>query len=264
MKRFFKYTLPLFVLLFALLSAQAFAAEHPAVSDRVAIFSEEEIEALTQKSKELEETYKTSVYVLVVPNLGGRLIRNFADEYFDDNALGYGDTDDGALLVISMKSGNREFYFTLGGNEIALSSAKREDSVLDVMQEYFSNENYFDGTMAFYSMIEENHLHPPVPAEDGNSSGHSFDPSRLLIAGGIGILIAGIAVLIMRKSMRPVELADNAAGYLVQGSFHLRGQHEIFVSREVHRTPRNTDSGGNGHSHTSSSGHSHSGGGRSF
>ena len=72
------------------------------------------------------------------------------------------------------------------------------------------------------------------------SSGSSgnIDPTALLICIGIGVLIGLITVLVMRSQLKSVRPKNAAADYVVSGSFQLRHSRDIFLYRNVHRTPR--------------------------
>ena len=66
----------------------------------------------------------------------------------------------------------------------------------------------------------------------------NIDITALLICIGIGVLIGLVAVLIMRSQLKSVRPNDAAAPYVVSGSFRLRHSRDIFLYRNVHRTPR--------------------------
>ena len=66
----------------------------------------------------------------------------------------------------------------------------------------------------------------------------NIDMTALLICIGIGILIGLVAVLIMRSQLKSVRPNNAAAAYVVSGSFQLRHSRDIFLYRNVHRTPR--------------------------
>ena len=85
----------------------------------------------------------------------------------------------------------------------------------------------------------------------------------------IGAAVAGIALLVMRSGMNTAKQQANAADYVKNGSFRLNLQRDMFLYRQVSKTPKaqsqGTRSGGGGSSvHRSSGGVSHGGRGGRF
>lgn len=69
----------------------------------------------------------------------------------------------------------------------------------------------------------------------------SIDISAVLVCIGIGILVGLIAVLVMKGQLKSVRPKNAAADYVVSGSFCLRHSQDIFLYRNVHRTPKPKD-----------------------
>lgn len=66
----------------------------------------------------------------------------------------------------------------------------------------------------------------------------SIDWTAVLVCVGIGLLIGLITVLVMRGQLKSVRPQNAAADYVVPGSFRLRNSRDIFLYRNVTRTPR--------------------------
>ena len=60
----------------------------------------------------------------------------------------------------------------------------------------------------------------------------------LLVCLAIGLIVGLITVLSMRSQLKSVRPKNAAGEYIVQGSFHLRHSRDIFLYRNVTRTPR--------------------------
>lgn len=60
----------------------------------------------------------------------------------------------------------------------------------------------------------------------------------LLIALGIGLLVALIVTLIMKGQLRSVRFKHSASDYVRSGSLRLTQSHDLYLYRNVTRTPR--------------------------
>lgn len=92
---------------------------------------------------------------------------------------------------------------------------------------------------------------------------------NFLLSLVLGVVIAAVAVLIMRASMNTKRMQHSASDYIKPGSFHLRTHQDMFLYSNVSKVRRqqnnNGGHGGGGSSvHTSSGGRSHGGGGGKF
>ncbi len=67
----------------------------------------------------------------------------------------------------------------------------------------------------------------------------------ILIAFGIGLLIAGIVLLIMRSKMKTARFQRNASSYLRPGSYRLtrNGNHYLYSTITRIPRPQNNSSG---------------------
>jgi len=66
----------------------------------------------------------------------------------------------------------------------------------------------------------------------------NLDWTALLVCIGIGLLIGLITVLVMRSQLKSVRPQNAAMNYVIPGSFQLRHSRDIFLYRNVTRTPR--------------------------
>ena len=84
----------------------------------------------------------------------------------------------------------------------------------------------------------------------------------------LGLVVAGISVLIMRIGMNTKRPRRSAAGYMQENSFQMRQQQDLFLYSNVSKVRRQENkpsgSGGGSSVHSSSSGRSHGGGGGKF
>jgi uncharacterized protein len=89
----------------------------------------------------------------------------------------------------------------------------------------------------------------------------SFLPN-LIFCFVIGLLIALIATAIMKGQLKSVRAQAGASDYVKHGSMNVTHRQDLFLYRDVRRTPKPKDSGSG--THRSSSGRSHGGGGGKF
>jgi len=281
MKKFL--SLMLCVLLLCGLTVTSHAAELPLVIDNASLLTEIDIEFLEEMSLELKNKYAIDAVVLTVDSLNGSDAQTYADDYYDQN--GY--AEDGVLMLLSMAE--REYYITTSGEAIYALT----DYALYEMEQAFlgdlSDGDYYD---AFYSYlwdvdyymdayIESGAIDGYIPEEDRyyghtdvvyseeNVSYEDLAGTTWLISAGIGLIVAAIALLIMRGSMNTKVKQHSAEDYLKAGSYKLTRHQDLFLYSQVtkQRKPENNNTGGgSGGSgvHTSSSGRSHGGRGGKF
>lgn len=260
------------------------SAQKNYIIDEADLLDTYDIQSLTEMAEKFNAQYDMDAVVLTVNSLNGVDIQAYADGFYDQN--GY--AEDGVLMILAMAE--REYYITTTGEAIYALT----DYALYQMEEAFlddlSDGDYFD---AFYSYlcdaayyVEEYRGSGAVDGyipEADKYYGHtdvvySEEPTYEDLAGTawgismvIGLVIAGISLLIMRAGMN-TKVKQHAAGdYLKEGSFNLSRNQDLFLYSQVskRRKPQNNDSGtrsGGGGSgvHRSSSGRSHGGRGGKF
>lgn len=110
MKRFFAYATLL--LLSLCLTVPALAAgpaitEGTAVTDLGGVLTAEELASLEDTAQSLADEYGCGVYALLLPDFtvyGYEDIFDFAQDVFEENALGLGDSQNGVLLAVSTET----------------------------------------------------------------------------------------------------------------------------------------------------------------
>ena len=110
-KKLFCLLLPL-LLLYCL--AMTAAAENPnRVVDMADLLTDSEEQALNAQLREISERQQMDVVVVTVDSTDGKTPMEYADDYFDYNGYGYGESRDGVLLLISMEE--RDWWVTTTG-----------------------------------------------------------------------------------------------------------------------------------------------------
>lgn len=227
--------------------------ELPLVVDRADLLTDDEEKNLCARFEMLAQKYEMEIAVLTVPDLEGKTSEEYADDFYDYNGYGYGENDDGMLVLYKPGAeGNREIYITTHGAGSSTFFEDARNEMIDAMTDDLIDENY---AAAFntYADLAEQYLKPNV----------SF--VWLLVCIAIGMLTGFVIIRCIAGRNKSVRMQTNANVYTRPGSMVVTGGVDNFVGKTVNRTPKTkNDSSGSGGSHTSSSGRTHSGSGRSF
>lgn len=280
MRKFIRLLLCL--LLIGSLAITVSATGQSLVIDEAGIFQETDIQTLTEQARKLKDTYGIDAVILTVQNLGGKDVQSYADDYYDSL---YG--EDGVLMLLAMDE--REYYITTSGEVIyALTDYalyQMEEQFLDdlasgdyysAFQSYLSDTDYYMNAYRSTGSVDGF-----VPEED-IYSGHDdvvyadeityedMAGTAWLISAGIGLIVAGIAIAVMRGTMNTKVKQYAAEDYLKEDSYHLTRTQDLFLYSQVTKrrrpeedTTRSSGGGGSG-VHSSSSGRSHGGRGGKF
>lgn len=274
------FSLLLSILIFTGLALNASAvSDLPLVVDNAGLLSQQEETALEGKALSLGTEYGMDVVILTVNRLDGKRPQNYADDYYDGQ--GYGDS--GILFLLAMEE--REWYISTCGDAIYALTDYGIQELGDTIVPYLSGGEYYEGFDAYLDALP----HYLGAYQDGapvdgyaDDSGDYYHGDRetvvhyeqkrspnFLLSLVLGVVIAAVAVLIMRASMNTKRMQHSASDYIKPGSFHLRTHQDMFLYSNVSKVRRqqnnNGGHGGGGSSvHTSSSGRSHGGGGGKF
>lgn len=270
----------LFVLALVLsLALPVYGAELPLVIDNGNLLSSEEEAALSQKAQSLQEAYDMDVVILTLNGLGGKTPQDYADDYYDTQ--GY--RSDGLLFLLSMEE--RDWYISTSGDAIYALTDYGIQQLGELALPYLSDGDYAGGFTAFLdglpAYLDAYRAGQPIDGYadlsgdyyHGTQEEVVYAPrhlgfSHVLIALGIGLLVGGIAIAILRSAMNTKRPQRSASVYM--DHYHLGHSRDLFLYSHVDRLkkpdpPQNNGGGGGGSSvHTSSSGSRHGGGGGKF
>lgn len=244
--------------------------------DGADLLTDDEEAALLEQLNTRSEELQFDIVVVTAKSIGARSPMEFADDYFDYNGFGYGESFDGCLLLISMA--DRDWYVsTCGFGETALDS--------DYFINFISSDHFLyalkDGeySESFDRFVElVNDFVIEAREDEPYSPSHRYNDAKnkiigLIISLIIGLIIGAIVTFSKRSGYTHAVRREVGAGdYLVNGSMQLTEQSDRFLYTNLDRTRRvqesssSSSSGGSysSGSHTSSSGRSHGGGGGKF
>ncbi len=244
-------------------------AESGRLVDMADLLTSNEEADLLSKLDEISNRQQLDVVVVTVETLDGKTPEAYADDFYDYNGYGFGDSYDGILLLISME--DRDYYMTTTGFGItAFTDAGLEyiaDSFLwDLGEGYYADafEIFADQCDRFITQAKTG-----APYDVDNMPEEPFEPVITFFMCLIpGFIVALIAVTVMRFQLKTVRPRNEAKNYVVNGSMNLTRTRDLFLYKtlDVRAIPRDEGNGGRGGSstHTSSSGRTHGGGGGKF
>lgn len=280
MKKLIVFVTSLFILLS--MAVPTFAADDlPYVVDDADLLSVSEETELEANLSKLSQDNNFDIVVLTVDSLDGKTAEEYADDYYDYTGYGYGSNRDGCLFLINMEE--REWHLSTRGFGVVAITDAGIDYIGNKMLSSLSSGDYYDAFLTYGNIVTDfvlkansgnvydyNNLDEYDSSYDSDYK-HNDDSSEgsigtAIIAGLVaGAIIAAIFISVLKGKMKTVYHKAQANDYLVNGSLTLTGQHDIFVTSHITKTPRESKSSGGGSStHTSSSGASHGGGGGHF
>ena len=264
------------VLLLAL-AVPAFAAENGfadlyyRLNDSAEVLTEDENSELEASLEELSVRQSFDVTIATIDSLeseGYTSMEEYADDLYDYCQFGYGADRDGVLLLVS--TGDRKWHISTCGYGITAFTDAGIQYLGQQMTPFMADGDYAG---AFRTFVQWSDTYI-----DAARAGHPYDvnnlpreplsPMYLVLALGIGLVLAWVVVSVMKSQLRSVAFQENAASYVREGSMNLTNSRELFLYRDVQRTEhveaKDSDSSGGSSTHTSSSGTTHGGGGGSF
>ncbi len=216
----------------------------------------QEKDALNGTIYDLSQKCKCNVIFVTVDDLSDTSFKHngttqdYADVYYEKEC---GINTDGVLVLLtfSNENGKREMYISTSGKCIKRLSDSEREAIFD---DVIDNHNPDTHGYADYLSAIAKGLKEAIPPHVGFKN--------LLIAFGIGLIIAIIVSLMLRGQLKTVKMQHGAANYVHPGSMMVNASRDTYLYSTVSRTARPKESSGG--THTSSGGGSHGGGGRTF
>ncbi len=252
MKKFVLCILALLLVVTGTLSASALSLAFTSVYDYEGLLTTDELCELSEKLDRIGETYQCAVVIVTDSDLGGKTATQYADDFYDYNGFGYGDTRDGILLFVSLNE--RKWATSTTGKAIDIFSDSDLYDIEDEFKPYLSSGDYYTAFNTFADLCED---------ELASYGKFQFSILYLFVGAVIGVIIAFIVVLIMKGKLKSVRYQSAAQNYMRQGSLNITEKRDIFLYSTVSKRAKPKDNGGSS-THTSSSGTSHGGHSGSF
>ena len=260
----------MFVLIFPVMASEIpdipTERQKPLLVDEAGLLSEEESSTLINKLEEISQRQKNEVAVVTVNSLEGKTAEAYADDYYDYNGSGYGENDDGLLLLVSM--GEREWAVTTYGycHTVAFTDAGL-DYISSEFRRKLSSGEYAKAFDCFADLCDDflTQAATGEPYDVDNMPKGKVSPFWLYTDLVVAFFISFGIVKGKSRNLKSVKKQESAKAYERRGSLSLRRSTDSFVNRIVTqktiRNEKNSSSGSSGgsSSHISSSGRSHGG-----
>ncbi len=225
----------------------------PLVVDQANIIPDDVETALIARCDTIAEEYKMEVAIVTASDFGGLIAEAYADDFYDFNGYGYGENDDGMLVVYKPgEEGEREIWITTHGNGSSVFFQGIREGIITDMKDYLIAEDYEKAFNTYLDRAEEQ-LKPGTPV--------IWLFVLALVGAVVGLLITGS----MTSKNKSVVAQNHAKVYTRQGSMVVTGAQDVYAYSFVDTKPKQTsDSSDDDSTHTSSSGRTHSGSGAKF
>ena len=238
----------------------------PRLVDDADLLTDAEENELLAKLDEISERQQCDVVVVTVPSTDGKAPMDFADDFFDYNGYGMGESADGILLLISME--DRDWWMSTSGFGIT--------AFTDAGLEYISSEfltplgdgKYAQAFETYAKYCDE--FLTQAKTGEAYDTGHmpkgTVAPIWILIDLAIGWFVAFIMASVKKNKLTSVRKQYTAEDYVVPGSLQLYVNTDRFItmSTTTRHIERDTSSSSGSSTHTSSSGSTHGGSGGKF
>ena len=135
--------------IFFLIPLFVFAYQNPGtpsgfVNDFSEILTAEQKQLLETKISNFEKETSNELSVVIISNLGGDTIENFAVKLFEDWGIGKNKKDNGVLLLVAPE--DRKMRIEVGyGLEGALTDAQSFCIIQNILRPSFQKEDYYEG-----------------------------------------------------------------------------------------------------------------------
>ena len=149
-------------------------------------------------------------------------------------------TGDGVMLMISLDGQYRDYYFFSKGDcEKKINTDRSLDLIEDSSRPFIERNDFYNASIKFLEAVDARMSAPPPAVTD-------YILEYLPITFIVALIIALVAVLIMKAQLSSVRPKAHAGDYSVHSSFNVRLSRDIFLYRTVRKTPKpkNTSSGG--------------------
>ena len=223
----------------------------PLVVDNADVLTDAEETELLAKLEALGGKYDLEIGAVTVDSYEGKGPQAFADDFYDYNGYGYGENDDGIIVVFNTGEGdgNRNIAISTHGKGIDLLTDNEISLIIEMMINPVKNGD-FAGAFDNFVAECENAIDPSISI--------IWIPVSVLIGFGLAFLI----VKIQASKLKTVRAQVSAEDYV--GNVMLTSQYDNFMYKNVTSSPRAKSNSSGGSTHTSSSGRTHGGGNKSF
>ncbi len=253
----------LLVLILCITTAMPVFAEEsqPRLVDNADLLTESEEDALNATLDEISSRQEMDVVVVTTDSLDGKTATEYADDFYDNNGYGFGESYDGILLLVSMA--DHDWAISTCGYAIDVFTDAGQEYMSDKFVSYLSDEEY-EQAFTTYAELCDDFITQAKTGEPYDSDNLPKEPfaagMNLVISLIIGLVAAFIITAVMRGKLKSVRSQAAAGSYMKKDSLKVTNSRDMFLYRHVDRREKPKDDSSSGSStHTSSSGRTHGG-----
>lgn len=242
------------------------------IYDYAQVLSDSEESNLKSSVSNYINRYNMDMVLVTVKHHTKSSTKVYAEDFYDYNNFGIGNTKDGIIFVIDFTFGYTDIYISTTGEAIRMYDDYRINNMLDNIADK-KNKGYY---YMFNSFITDayNYASVGIPSSNTNTQINSNGDIvyKQSIPWGIILIISisvpTIVLVIFISKNKMIKKSTNAAYYLKEGSVLISTRNDRFITTHttsVRINDSSSSSGGRvGGSSVSrgSSGRSHGGGGR--
>ena len=236
--------------------------------------TDEEEALLKEKIDTFIDTYHMDLVLVTVDEHNKNTTEEYADDFYDYNGFGIGETHDGLILVIDNNFAKENLWISTTGEAIRMYNDARINYILDAIEVEYNYYKLFDifiDKCSYYASLG-------IPGDnrntyiDENGDIHEKRTIPWFYLISFSSVVATIVLLILIRKNKMIHKAENANPYIIKDRIRITSRSDQFVSTHTSKVLirlQNSSSGGGHHSvggstvHRGSSGISHGGGGRS-
>ena len=223
------YSLLLVLVLVLSMAVSVSAATDAFVYDDAGLLTEGERADLANRLARLSDTYNAQIVVVTIPSAEGNDPDAIVEYFYDNMGIGYGENLDGVLLLVCMDP--REYRILSNGYCAAAIDPADINAIGSVIVNDLSEGDYADAFDIFAEKCEY-YL-------DGHLNGFSFNfGMNLMIALMVGLVAGLITAKSLKGQLKTVHKKNEAKSYIKAGSMNLQTQNDVFLYRDVRRTPK--------------------------
>jgi uncharacterized protein len=230
------------------------------IVDNAGLLSVSEKNDLSNLIDSIAAAYNFDLVILTETSIGNISPMEYADDFFDDQGYGLGNSRDGCIFLRVM--GSRDYWFSTFGRGITILNPSAFNKLESDTGKYLGKDNYYAAFRAFILAWDE-FLDLETKGRSYNFF-YRYNLVLMLIVWLVAFVIGLIVVSTWKHGMNTALCKTQAASYIIPKSLNFATKKDSFLFSKVEKTKRETQnsaSGSRGGIHISSSGRSHSGGG---
>lgn len=242
------------------------AQNHPCrLVDNANLLNDSEKSSLVNKLDRISENQQCDVIILSTDTLEGKTTTEFADDFYDYNNYGLGDSKDGVMLLINMEG--RDWYISTCGFGITAFTDSGIQYIGDEIKSYLKDKEYQKAFEVYADLCDKfiTQAKTNKPFDKNNLPKNPFSIAiEILISVAIGVAIAFAVGGMMKSQLKTVKNKALATDYVDKDSLNITNSNEMFIFSRISRTAKPKEENSGSSTHQSSSGTTHGGGGGKF